>query len=111
MRERPNVPYMKDGKRPRCQERICRYIGNWPSYGQCTRSAKVGDRCRQHDPEDIARRDEERQRDDDIRWNKRRRELAATTFYNALGQIATGHNDPRRLAQEVIKTFRDGERT
>jgi hypothetical protein len=31
------------------------------------------------------------------------------TFFNALQQIADGHNDARGLAQEVIAEFKKGE--
>lgn len=98
-------PHMRDGKTPRCQEQVCRYTGNWPHFGQCERSAKVGDRCRQHDPVAIeARKRATREREDE-EYKQHLMKIYGPRFFNVLKQIAAGHNDPRRLAQDTIDEF------
>ena len=105
----PLEPFMRDGKTPKCQEAIMRYVGNWPQgLAQCTRSAKVGDRCRQHDPVFIAKKEADRTVKYNNEWAARRKEIHGAAFYNALELIAAGHNDPRTLATEMIDKFKEG---
>ena len=110
VRELPNTPFMNDGKKPRCQERVVRYIGNWSTGGQCYRSAAIGDRCKQHDPERVKKKTLERNAIADQKWQHRRKEIHGARFYNALKQIANGHNNPRTLAQGVVNKFEEGAR-
>ena len=98
-------PFMRDGKTPRCQDRV--RLGFWNH--QCSRSAKVGDRCRQHDPAAI----EARQAKADARYRAERAvrkiELNGRVFLGALRKIAAGHNDARGLAQEAVDKFDDSK--
>lgn len=66
--------------------------------------------CKQHDPDAVkARRDAA-----DEKWrleqNAKRYQWHGREFYDALEQIANGHNDARGLAQEIIDKFKAGER-
>lgn len=61
--------------------------------------------CKQHDPAAIAARDAARKERHDKEWNERRKEIYGKTFYNALKQIADGHNDARALAKDVLEKF------
>jgi len=99
--------FMQDGRTPRCQADVTRYIGRWPNFGQCCRAATKGsDFCKQHHPEAVeARRREATERERE-RWNVRRVELWGGRFKAALEKIAEGHNDPRSLAEEVLSMFR-----
>lgn len=106
MKEQPNRPFLEDG-RPRCQERIARYIGSWPHFGQCLRAAAVGDRCKQHSPEVRAHKAAKREEQANADRRQRRLEWAGPRFYEALKQIAEGHNDPRIVAREAIKEYKD----
>lgn len=66
--------------------------------------------CKQHDPGAVqARRDaaDEKYR---VESNKRRYQWYGRAFYDALEQIANGHNDARGLAQQIIAEFKAGER-
>lgn len=97
----------------RCCEEVTRYIGNWPSSGQCVRKRGHGpgeQYCKQHDPEAVAARRAEADAKATKDFNARRFQYHGRTFYNALKQIAEGHNDARGLAQEVLATFEEGAR-
>ncbi len=95
-------PHMRDGETPRCQQKVTRYHGNWPTSGQCCRSAKVGDRCKQHDPAHV----EAKRRVQDEKWREERKRQNtrhhAPKLLKVLKAIAAGHNDPRQLAQDTI---------
>jgi hypothetical protein len=78
----------------------------WPSHGQCSRSAKIKDRCHQHDPAFIAKKKAEATAKYNRSWAARRLEIHGHTFYMALEQIAAGHNNARGLAQKTIDTFK-----
>ena len=96
---------MKDGKTPRCQEQVCTYQGMAAHWHQCYRSAKVGDRCRQHDPAAVKARDEART----VKYNREQRvwliRVSGHRFLDVLRQIADGHDDPGTLARDTIKEF------
>lgn len=98
---------MRDGKTPRCQEQVCTYSGMWPHYHQCSRSAKVGDRCRQHDPVAIKARADKTQAKYDADWQRRRYEIYGKGHFEALVKIANGHNDARGLARELVDKFNE----
>lgn len=95
-----------NGKKvPRCQEPHVAAQGGWRFY-QCKKAAMAGSRfCKQHDPDEVKKRDQQRQARSDREWRKRRIELNGDRFMRALKQIADGHNDPRALAQETLDKF------
>ena len=99
-------PFMRDGKTPRCQKPVMQ--GFWQH--QCGRSAKVGDRCRQHDPAAIKAREAKADARYNAAWAVRRVEINGKVFLDTLRKIAAGHNDARGLAQEVVDKFDDGKR-
>ena len=112
-RQGHSEPCMKDDKTPRCQRRITFYIGSWPHDGQCSRSGKIqeGDgewRCRQHVSKAIAKREREVTERVTRLWDKRLIEIHSGRFHAALVEIAGGHNDPRRLANEVLELITKG---
>lgn len=80
----------------------------WPSSHQCVRKRGHGPGgvyCKQHDPDEVARRGAEAQR----RWQERvdretRPSRQRDAYRKALEQIAAGHNDPRSLAAAALKT-------
>ncbi len=103
-------PFMRDGKKPRCQIEVVTYSGMWPHYHQCMRSAKVGEYCKQHDPEAVKARERARSKKWDDQWNARRYQIHGSRFFAVLESIAAGHNDARTLAQETIDEFKKGEK-
>lgn len=88
----------------RCCENVA--DGFWSK--QCSKPCGYGPEkayCKVHDPEAVkARRDKATAEYkaqlaiDRVKW-------AGPKFLEALRQIAAGHNDPRALAEEVIKEF------
>lgn len=79
---------------------------------QCSRKRGHGPDqayCKTHDPEAVAAREKKSHDEYVIKHNKERYRWNGPAFYAALKQIAEGHNDARGLAQEVLKTFHDGE--
>ncbi len=66
--------------------------------------------CKTHNPDAVAAKRAERQAAYDAKWEARRYEWHGREFFNALDQIANGHNDARGLAQEIIAKFKEGER-
>lgn len=97
----------------KCCEEVADTSLNWTHFHQCSRKRGFGPDeayCRQHDPAAV----EERRRASDERFtkemNQRRVQLHGRTFYEALKQIAEGHNDARGLAQEVLGKFHEGDR-
>lgn len=100
----PNgVPYDPS----RCAETV------WDNHlsHQCRRKnghGHMGLYCKQHDPEFVKERDEERRQRADREWQERRKQIHGKTFYDALKTIADGHNDARGFAENVLKNFHDG---
>jgi len=97
----------------RCCEEVTRYIGNWPTSGQCARKRGHGPGeayCKQHVPEAVKARTKAAYDKDTADWNKRRYEMHGRTFYAALKSIAEGRNDAREHATEVLAKFHEGER-
>jgi hypothetical protein len=84
----------------------------WSRHHQCSKKRGYGpDKayCKQHDPAVAkSRRDAVNARSRD-KWNSSRYQIHGWTFFNALLEIAEGHNDARGLAQKVIDTFKSGE--
>ncbi len=97
--------FMRDGKKPRCQERVSD-AGGWRWY-QCRRSAKVGEYCKQHDPVAVAEKAKARKVKSDIEWLETRKKIAGPRWHDVLRLIANGHNDPRTLAVEALHGFDD----
>ena len=85
----------------------------WPRYHRCRFKAAVTREgkpyCRVHDPKLREIKVKERQRDWNTKQNQERFKWHGRTFYNALKQIAEGHNDPGALARETIAEFHKGE--
>lgn len=104
------------GKPPdltRCCQEVQVYPGNWPSYHQCRRPRGHGPEqayCKQHDPAAAETRRAALTARSKEKWDKRRYELYGKQFFDALKQIADGHNDPRTLAKETIKPFEKDEK-
>ena len=97
---------MRDGKTPRCQQRVCTYSGTrWPHWHQCSRSAKMGDMCKQHDPGVTKARKSKARARGDAEFQARMVEVYGKHFLEALRKIAAGHNDARGLAQEEVDRF------
>lgn len=93
---------LRDG-RPQCQERVVRYIGGWPSFGQCSRAAVDGtDYCKQHQPEAVAAREAESREREEAAFRHRMKQVNGPYYHSVLRQIADGHNDPRALAIEAV---------
>ena len=80
--------------------------GAWSCSKQCTRKNGHGTHgayCKQHDPVAVKSKNEDRRRkwlaDSDA---KRRKYVFDGDCISAIYKIATGHNDPRGLAQSII---------
>lgn len=103
--------------------------GNPPDYSLCCESVWPNDRfpiphqcrkkrgfgpdgayCKQHDPAAKKSRQAASEARWNQKWNTERYQIHGRTFFDALVKIADGHNDARGLAQEVIATFKNGER-
>lgn len=87
------------------------YGGHFRSH-QCTRKRGYGpDKayCKQHDPIARKAKDDARMQKWMSEMNEKQErakyEANAKTFYNALVQIAEGHNEPSALAIELIAEF------
>ena len=93
---------LPDG-RPRCFETVHYYVSNWPHTKQCSRAAKVGDYCKQHDPCTVAKRRAKADAKYEAAWQVRRKEIRGPKMFEALKEIADGHNNPRLLAWETIE--------
>lgn len=81
----------------------------WPPPGhissQCSRKrghGPDGAYCKQHDPAEVKRRQEEASARYERDMARRRLGFDGRRFRDALRQIAKGHNDPRALAVEVL---------
>lgn len=94
----------------RCVEYVARRDG-WGGY-QCARKSGQGMDglyCKQHSPENVI----EKNRIQSEKWKKewaedakkRRLSNASKGFYDALKQIANGHNDARSFAKQIIEDF------
>lgn len=92
----------------RCCENVRTPVGATTDFHQCLRKRGFGPDgayCKQHDPSAAqARREASRARYVE-QTNKLRYGWSGRTFYDALKQIAEGHNDARGLAQQVIADF------
>lgn len=85
----------------------------WSRQHQCHRMrgfGPYGAYCKQHDPDAVKAREVASNKRSNNQMNARRYEWYGRTFFDALLKIAEGHNDARGLAQEVIATFKSGER-
>ena len=94
-----------------CEEVTPAERGGYVHRHQCTRPRGYGPDqayCKQHDPDKVAERIKERQRAWVEKSNKERYQWYGRTFFDAIQQIADGHNDARGLAQKVIAKFHDG---
>lgn len=82
-------------------------------WSQCARKrghGPDGAYCKQHDPAAVEARTQARRAAYAKELNARRYERYGRIFFTALEAIANGHNDARRLAQEVVAEFKKGER-
>lgn len=90
----------------------------WPSqrgemHHQCRKKRGHGPGeayCKTHNPEAVKARKEAANEEYRVKTNKMRYSWNGRVFFNALQQIADGHNDARGLAQEVIAEFKKGEK-
>ena len=92
----------------RCCVKVRDGSSRWPHYYQCSRKnghGPDGAYCKQHVPDVVAKRDEERRERELARYRKQQMEWAGPRWFNVLKQIADGHNDPRSLAKEAIKGY------
>lgn len=83
----------------------------WSKYFQCSKPrghGPDGAYCKQHDPEAVKARKEASEAKWKNKWNSERYRWHGRTFFDALLKIASGHNDARGLAQEVIAEFEKG---
>lgn len=82
--------------------------GGFAHSHQCNRKRGHGPDglyCKQHDPAEVERRDAETKARWDAKWDHAQRPNRLIAAYRkALEQIASGHNDPRALAAEALKT-------
>lgn len=93
----------------RCCMSVRRPMGHTHIPGQCARKNGHGPHgayCKQHDPEEVKRRDQERSRKYESEMYPKRmnwhRQKWADELKGVLQEIAAGHNDPRALAQDII---------
>lgn len=100
------------GKKPdftRCCAEVSSPLGNgWTNSHQCNRKrghGPNGDYCKQHDPAAQAQRDAKAHARQEAEHRVWRMRAYGKTFYDALRQIAEGHNDARGLAEEVLAKF------
>lgn len=91
-----------------CAAEVYRDHHHW----QCTRKRGHGPEgayCKQHDPQTVAKKRAEWEAKWEADWiarrAKRRCENFAPRFEEALRQIASGHNDPRSLATELLAEY------
>lgn len=123
--ERDNAAY-----KPRYGEWAGRPNGAAPDYDRCCFEVFSNERgvihhqcnkkrgygpgsayCKTHDPDAVKARQAEAHAKYTKQYNAQRYGLYGREFFNALEQIANGHNDARGLAAEVIAKFKAGERT
>lgn len=90
-----------------CCEEVGRNQGGWTMFGQCQKKPGHGPDglyCRIHEPEYEKNRRAERDKKDKERWDLKFKPYKdKDSFLEALRKIAKGHNDPRTLAEEVLK--------
>lgn len=61
--------------------------------------------CKMHDPLKVQARREKGAERGLEKMRRRRMEISGPSFYNVLLRIANGHENPRLLAQQVLKEF------
>ena len=99
------------GTRPdftRCCAEVADTSTGWTRFHQCSRKRGHGPDeayCKTHDPAAVKAKRDEAQRKYDEKWAKERVKSWGPTFYEALKQIADGHNDARQLAKDVLEKF------
>ena len=96
----------------RCCKGVVSREGGWTHEYQCTRKRGYGPDgayCKQHDPEAAKERRAEADKRATASQERYRIELAAPRFLAALRRIAAGHNDPRGLAESIVKDFPEKE--
>jgi hypothetical protein len=97
------------GHKPKPNQCCERVSSGWHSK-QCSRPRGFGPEeayCKQHDPAKVAERRARGEAEFKIKMEKWKIESAAPIFLAALKKIANGHNDPRSLAIETIKDFKN----
>lgn len=103
-----DVPEVKNPTPGMCHAEVAARWTSWPMYSQCARKAVVdGKWCRQHDPREVERRRTEARERDNKKWAEELKQISGRRFYDVLQQIASGHNDPRGLAQETLDEFHE----
>lgn len=90
----------------KCVVEVMRYVGRWPSSGQCARKRGFGPEglyCRQHDPKVVAEKEK-------IQWDKyeqdrkkRMLQFLGPAAVEVLRKIASGCNDARGAAIEFLE--------
>lgn len=80
----------------------------WPSYYQCNKPRGHGPDglyCKTHDPAAVAKRGAASMAaHEQKRHNENRPQRQQSAYRKALEEIANGHNDPRAVAAEALKT-------
>lgn len=91
----------------RCAEPV-RTKERWSREHQCERKPGYGPDglyCRQHDPDAVKRRDEERNKKYREQTERERPKWYATEMLEIIRKIAEGHNDPAALCRAFIRKF------
>lgn len=97
----------------RCCVEVGRDMGRWTQFGQCSKKRGFGpDKafCKIHDPDVVKARREKAEAAYNVKRNQERYSWYGRHFFDALKEIADGHNDARGHAQAVIDEFMKGQK-
>lgn len=90
--------------KPRCQEVILQYQGNWPSWRQCSRPSQPGiDRCKTHSEEAKRVKEEKSNKKHRDHMYKHKWGYAGPRALKLINSIANGYNNPRQACIEFLK--------
>lgn len=103
------LEFMKDGKTPRCTEMVSEPSSGYRQH-QCTRAAKIGLRCKQHDPETA----QARQDASFAKWNKetaalQRPHKMLAAFKKALEHIAGDNPNAHGVSLYAAQVLKEWE--
>ena len=116
------ITFGKHVGKPRCCASVRDRGSTWPSYHQCDKVAKVTDAngdqwCGARDPVAVDAKNKARNERFDREWDIKTRKWkrdeafkpAKEKIIEAMKMIRDGHNNPRELAEEVLKALQDAE--
>ena len=94
-----------------CRAVVTRYIGNWPSHGQCLRKGTVEEDgmlwCKIHAPSEVKKRDQAKREKFDADLKRRMTQNAGPRLLSALREIAKGEmNDPAGYASMILEDLK-----